>query len=179
MASPSPSWSHFTTNGRSVGRSVSQSVLGSSPFWNSWPHFYLLSDQMTLIVMGRPLWRQDGSVYYQLPYLCQLSLCRKLKLFTIRTVCNVYHIQNMCKASCQSRLWKADYIVSFLPSHLNAISLIATTFKPLTLPVHGFVLPHHKWYRKMSWVILQLTISLSVRLGPKPLCDSRKDFSYS
>jgi hypothetical protein len=48
-----------------VGQSVSQSVLVSCPIWGSWPDIYLF-DRYGLVFVGRPLWREDGSVFYEL-----------------------------------------------------------------------------------------------------------------
>jgi hypothetical protein len=56
--SQSQSQSHFTTD----GQSVSQSVLVSSPVRGSWPDIYFYFESYCPVYMGRPLWREDGSV---------------------------------------------------------------------------------------------------------------------
>jgi hypothetical protein len=43
-------------------RSVSLSVLVSSPIWGSWPDIYYLCDSYGLLFVGRPLWREDGCI---------------------------------------------------------------------------------------------------------------------
>jgi hypothetical protein len=45
-------------------RSVSQYVLVSSPIWGPWPDNYNLCDSYSLVLVGRPLWREDGSVFF-------------------------------------------------------------------------------------------------------------------
>jgi hypothetical protein len=56
-------------------RSVSWSVLVSSPMWGSWPVFYLFiylfCESFSPVNMGRPLWREFGSV------ACQSVICIK------------------------------------------------------------------------------------------------------
>jgi hypothetical protein len=44
-------------------RSVGQSVLVSTPIWGLWPDFYYCPT-IAGFYMGRPLWREDGSVFY-------------------------------------------------------------------------------------------------------------------
>jgi hypothetical protein len=46
-------------------RSVSLSVLVSSPVWGSWPVINYCLTVTVLSLGGRPLWREDGSVVYQ------------------------------------------------------------------------------------------------------------------
>jgi len=43
------SHSHFTTDGRSVGQSVSQSVLALSPLQGSWPDFGCCQDRCCFV----------------------------------------------------------------------------------------------------------------------------------
>jgi hypothetical protein len=43
-------------------RPTASLVLVSSTFWGPRPHFLLLWDSYDFISVGRPLWRQDGSV---------------------------------------------------------------------------------------------------------------------
>jgi hypothetical protein len=45
-------------------RSVGQSVLVSSPYLRPMTRFLVLTDICGLLVEGRPLWREDGSVIY-------------------------------------------------------------------------------------------------------------------
>jgi hypothetical protein len=47
---------------RTVSRSVGQPVLVSYPFWGPMTRFLLLSNNCSLVDMGHPLWREDGSV---------------------------------------------------------------------------------------------------------------------
>jgi hypothetical protein len=78
---PSQSQSHIVTD--------SQSVLVSSPMWGSWPNcrcssilskskskshydwrsvitrYLLLFDSYSLVIVGRPLWREDGTFFFQ------------------------------------------------------------------------------------------------------------------
>jgi hypothetical protein len=54
-------------------RSVGQSVLASKPFWGFWPDFLILSDTYGFVDMGRPLWREDGYVFYNCCCLRQRS----------------------------------------------------------------------------------------------------------
>jgi hypothetical protein len=64
----SRSRSYFTTDGQSVSRSVGRSVSMSwcrAPLWGPWPDFtfsFLCRKIASLFVLGRPLWREDGSV---------------------------------------------------------------------------------------------------------------------
>jgi hypothetical protein len=46
-------------------RSVGQSVLVSSPHLGLMTRYLLLFDSYSLVIVGRPLWREDGSVFYQ------------------------------------------------------------------------------------------------------------------
>jgi hypothetical protein len=46
-------------------QSVSLSVLVSSPAWGSWPDIYSLLKSYSPVHMGRPLWREVGSVICQ------------------------------------------------------------------------------------------------------------------
>jgi hypothetical protein len=54
-------------------RSVGQSVLVSSPHLGLMTRFLLLSDNCGFVDMGRPLWREDGSVFYNCCCLHQRS----------------------------------------------------------------------------------------------------------
>jgi hypothetical protein len=47
-------------------RSVAQFVLVSGPLWGRWPDFKFLWVTITFFLhhVGRPLWREDGSVMY-------------------------------------------------------------------------------------------------------------------
>jgi hypothetical protein len=54
-------------------RSVGQSVLVSSPHLGLMTRFLLLSDNCGFVDMGRPLWREDGSVVYNCCCLRQRS----------------------------------------------------------------------------------------------------------
>jgi hypothetical protein len=56
------SQSHIATDGRSVG----QSVLVSSPHLGLMTRYLLLFHSYSLVIVGRPLWREDGSLS-QLP----------------------------------------------------------------------------------------------------------------
>jgi hypothetical protein len=69
-----PSWATWlptaeSTNSQSQShcdwRSVSLSVLVSSPVWGSWPDINYCLTVLVLSLGGRPLWRQDGSVVCQ------------------------------------------------------------------------------------------------------------------
>jgi hypothetical protein len=57
------SQSHIATDGRSVSQSVSQSVLVSSPHLGLMTGYLLLFDSYSLVIVGRSLWREDGSVF--------------------------------------------------------------------------------------------------------------------
>jgi hypothetical protein len=46
-------------------RSLSQSVLVSSPHLGLMTRYLLLFDSYSLLIVGRPLWREDGSVFCQ------------------------------------------------------------------------------------------------------------------
>jgi hypothetical protein len=54
-------------------RSVGQSVLVSSTHLGLMTRFLLLSDICWCVDMGRPLWREDGSVVYNCCCLCHRS----------------------------------------------------------------------------------------------------------
>jgi hypothetical protein len=54
-------------------RSVGQSVLVSSPHLGLTTRFLLLSDTCRFVDVGRPLWREDGSVFYNCCCLRQRS----------------------------------------------------------------------------------------------------------
>jgi hypothetical protein len=65
-------------------RSVSQYVLVSAPLWGPWPDFtfsFLLPENC--LVLGRPLWREDGSVICSA--ICQWSDSRRTKSSYITT----------------------------------------------------------------------------------------------
>jgi hypothetical protein len=52
-------------------------------------------------------------------------------------------MHNTYQASCQSRLYTADYALSYLACATTTVSrLTATMFKPLIFPVSAFVLSH-------------------------------------
>jgi hypothetical protein len=65
-------------NWRAVSQSVSQSVLASSPFWESCPDVYVLSDhyEFSRQAPSSLTRREDGSVCYQLSCLCHLAVSR-------------------------------------------------------------------------------------------------------
>jgi hypothetical protein len=50
-------------------RSVGQSIF----VWGLWPDFLILSDTSGFVDMGCPLWREDGSVFYNCCCLRQRS----------------------------------------------------------------------------------------------------------
>jgi hypothetical protein len=62
------SLSYITTDGQSASLSWYQ-----TPFWGLWPDFLILSDTYWFVDMGRPLWRVDGSVFYNWCCLRQRS----------------------------------------------------------------------------------------------------------
>jgi hypothetical protein len=61
-------------------RSVGQFVLVSDPLWNRWPDFTFLWVTVTffLLHVGRPLWREDGSV------ICSAITQVQVKLYCYR-----------------------------------------------------------------------------------------------
>jgi hypothetical protein len=60
--------SHITTDGQSASLSWYQ-----APHVRLMTRFLLLSDHCGFVDMGRPLWREDGSVVYNCCCLCQRS----------------------------------------------------------------------------------------------------------
>jgi hypothetical protein len=64
------SWSFFTTDGQSTSLSWSR-----APIWSSWPDFCFLSDNCGFLDVGRPVWREDGSVIYS--YDCFWALAEQ------------------------------------------------------------------------------------------------------
>jgi hypothetical protein len=56
--SRSRSRSHIATDGQSVSKSWCR-----APLWGSWSDVFLLFDIYGLVFVGRPLWREDGSVF--------------------------------------------------------------------------------------------------------------------
>jgi hypothetical protein len=98
------SQSHITTDG--------QSVLVSSPFWDSWPDFSVLYMTISVFVLlGRPLWREGGSVICR--SLCRVRIFTLLLLFTVLyTLYNIIYVQYV-QGLCQSRLCEADYALSY------------------------------------------------------------------
>jgi hypothetical protein len=54
------SQSHIATDGQSVSQSVS---LGVEPHLGPMTRYLLLFDSYGLVIVGRPLWREDGSVF--------------------------------------------------------------------------------------------------------------------
>jgi len=100
---------------------------------------------LTDIVVGRPVWREDGSVCCYLSWLCQVITIQKIKRLITCTICHIYSMYKVCR---QSRHCIADYAVS-VPFYFNdtlvtwtVISLTAAKFKPRVLPVHGFDLSY-------------------------------------
>jgi hypothetical protein len=57
-------------------RSVGQSVLVSSPHLGLKTRYLLLSDNCGFVDIGRPLWREDGPVFYNCCCLRQRSHCQ-------------------------------------------------------------------------------------------------------
>jgi hypothetical protein len=55
-------------------RSVGQSVLVSIPHLRLMTTFLLPSDNCGFVDMGRPLWREDGSVFYNLQYAVYITV---------------------------------------------------------------------------------------------------------
>jgi hypothetical protein len=64
-ASTRSSQSQSESDSHSDWRSVSLSVLVSSPFWGSWQDINYRLTVTDLSLGGRPLWREDGSVVCQ------------------------------------------------------------------------------------------------------------------
>jgi hypothetical protein len=65
--------SHISTDGESVSQSVS---LGVEPHLGLMTRYLLLFDTFGLDFVGRPLWREDRSVFVYAPGPCQRSLSR-------------------------------------------------------------------------------------------------------
>jgi hypothetical protein len=79
-------------------QSVSQYVLVSSPIWNFWPKIFFRS--YCLVFLGRPLWREVGSVICQSLLLQSTIASHYLQqIFTLNwiiTFC-ITHIYNAIK----------------------------------------------------------------------------------
>jgi hypothetical protein len=58
----------ITTDGQSASLSWYQ-----APVWGLWPDFYYCQTVAGLLIWGRPLWREHGSVFYNCCCLCQRS----------------------------------------------------------------------------------------------------------
>jgi hypothetical protein len=84
-------------------RSVGQSVLVSSPIQDLRTDFFFLFDSCGFVDVGHPLWREDGSVYYNVQYMYILHVI---------TWMYIQYIQGLC----QSRLSTADHELSFVAS---------------------------------------------------------------
>jgi hypothetical protein len=99
---------------------VSQSILASSPIWDSWPVVNVLSGHYSFGHHGA----SSLITGWDCLLLVILSLSgvtvQKRKLFIICTISNIYNIYNMCKASCQSRPCRADYAISVLSFRMTA-----------------------------------------------------------
>jgi hypothetical protein len=68
------SQSHIATNG--------QSVLVSSPHLGLMTRYLLLFDSYSLVIVGRHLWREDGSVFCQKNSKLTLSLAYNISAWT-------------------------------------------------------------------------------------------------
>jgi hypothetical protein len=53
------SWALFTTDGQPASLSWNKAHI-----WGLRPDFYYLCDSYGIVLVGRPLWREDGSVFY-------------------------------------------------------------------------------------------------------------------
>jgi hypothetical protein len=89
-------------------RSVSQSVLVSSPDWDSWPD---VKSQVwplqCVVVLSRPLWRKGGSVICHSP--CQIYTYLHLKKFKYIYTTHKVNYEQYIQGLCQSRHCAADY----------------------------------------------------------------------
>jgi hypothetical protein len=62
------SQSYITTDGQSVSLSWYQ-----APIWGLWPDFSTVRP-LRVFDMGRPLWREDGSVFYNVQYTIHFTV---------------------------------------------------------------------------------------------------------
>jgi hypothetical protein len=78
-------------------RSVSLSVLVSSPISGSWPDINYVVKVTVLSIGGRPLWREVGSVFCHSQSLSQFSVCTYITKTMYKSW--KWFIYNMYKAS--------------------------------------------------------------------------------
>jgi hypothetical protein len=124
-------------------RSVTQSVLGSSPDWGSWPDIFYCLTVTVLSLGGRPLWREDVSVdcQSQSAVLRQLSLCTVIYILHVLHDIKIYTWPLSVRAQ-YSRLCPISGSFRYYGSldTWTVVCLTVTKFKPLVFFVTGFAL---------------------------------------
>jgi hypothetical protein len=96
---------------RSVNQSVSHGVDPNRGLMTRW---FLLFDSYGLVNVGRPFWREDGSVFFKVIVCSSKSFVIMWRIFT-------FYMLKMPNDLCQSRLSTADYALFLVSSATTAV----------------------------------------------------------